>query len=181
MKAIQIHDQNFEFYINRDQLLNAVRLLAERLAKDLDGEIPIFISILNGSFVFAADFMRAYPGECEISFIKLASYDKTKSTGKVKQLLGINEDLTNRTVVVLEDIIDTGATLQKTYEILANAKVKQLKIVSMFFKPEVFKKELHIDYVAFEIPDNFIVGYGLDYNGLGRNLPDVYKLSKTNL
>jgi len=178
MKPIVIHDKEFEVYINRDSIAQAVTALAQRLKKDLDGEVPIFISILNGAFIFAADFMRAYEGACEISFIKLASYEKTKSTGKVKQLLGINEDLTNRTVVVLEDIIDTGTTLQSIYEILEEEQLKDLKIATLFFKPDVFRKELHIDYVAFEIPDTFIVGYGLDYDGLGRNLPDIYKLLK---
>tara|TARA_B100000809_G_C15139454_1_gene532374 strand:+ start:4490 stop:5026 length:537 start_codon:yes stop_codon:yes gene_type:complete len=178
MKPITIHDNNFEVYINRETIARGVTALARQLKKDLNGEIPIFISILNGAFVFAADFMRAYEGECEISFIKLASYEKTESTGKVKQMLGINEDLTNRTVVVLEDIIDTGTTLQSIYKILGEEKLKDLKIATLFFKPEVFKKELHIDYVAFDIPDNFIVGYGLDYDGLGRNLPDIYKLIK---
>lgn len=178
MKPITIHDQQFEVYIKRDKIAQAVTALAKQLKKDLDGEIPIFISILNGGFIFAADFIRAFEGECEISFIKLASYAKTASTGKVKQLLGINEDLTNRTVVVLEDIIDTGTTLQKIYQILGEENLKDLKIATLFFKPDVFRKELHIDYVSFEIPDNFIVGYGLDYDGLGRNLPDIYKLSK---
>lgn len=178
MKPIQIHDKNFEVYIDRDKIQQAVSSLAQQLKKDLKGERPLFISILNGAFIFAADFIRAYKSECEITFIKLASYEKTKSSGKVKQLLGINEDLTDRTIIVLEDIIDTGTTLQEIYKILGEEKVKDLKIVSLFFKPEVFKKELHIDYVAFEIPDNFIVGYGLDYDGLGRNLPDIYKLSK---
>lgn len=178
MKPIQIHDKNFEVYIERDKIQQAVSSLAQQLKKDLKGERPLFVSILNGAFIFAADFLRAFEDECEITFIKLASYEKTKSSGKVKQLLGINEDLTGRTIVVLEDIIDTGATLQEIYNILGEEKIKDLKIVSLFFKPEVFKKELHIDYVAFQIPDNFIVGYGLDYDGLGRNLPDIYKLSK---
>lgn len=178
MKLIQIHDKNFEVYIDRDKIQQAVSSLAQQLKKDLKGERPLFVSILNGAFIFAADFIRAFEDECEITFIKLASYEKTKSSGKVKQLLGINEDLTDRTIVVLEDIIDTGTTLQEIYKILGEEKIKDLKIVSLFFKPEVFKKELHIDYVAFEIPDNFIVGYGLDYDGLGRNLPDIYKLSK---
>ena len=175
IKPIKIHDKQFEVYINKNRISKAVDLLAKQLHKELKGEVPIFLSILNGAFVFAADFVRAYPGECEISFIKLASYEKTKSTGKVKQLLGINEDLTNRTVIVLEDIIDTGETLQKTHEILDGENLKDLKIATLFLKPEVYKKELHIDYVAFEIPDTFIVGYGLDYDGLGRNLPDIYK------
>jgi len=178
MKLIQIHDKNFEVYIDRDKIQQAVSSLAQQLKKDLKGERPLFVSILNGAFIFAADFIRSFEDECEITFIKLASYEKTKSSGKVKQLLGINEDLTDRTIVVLEDIIDTGTTLQEIYKILGEEKIKDLKIVSLFFKPEVFKKELHIDYVAFEIPDNFIVGYGLDYDGLGRNLQDIYKLSK---
>jgi len=178
MKLIQIHDKNFEVYIDRDKIQQAVSSLAQQLKKDLKDERPLFVSILNGAFIFAADFIRSFEDECEITFIKLASYEKTKSSGKVKQLLGINEDLTDRTIVVLEDIIDTGTTLQEIYKILGEEKIKDLKIVSLFFKPEVFKKELHIDYVAFEIPDNFIVGYGLDYDGLGRNLPDIYKLSK---
>lgn len=178
MRPIKIHDKNFEVYINRDRIQQAVSSLAQQLKKDLKGERPLFISILNGAFIFAADFMRAFEAECEITFIKLASYEKTQSSGKVKQLLGINEDLTDRTIVVLEDIIDTGTTLQEIYKILGEENIKDLKIVSLFFKPDVFKKELHIDYVAFQIPDNFIVGYGLDYDGLGRNLPDIYKLSK---
>ncbi len=178
MKPITIHDQQFEVYIHRDKIAQAVTSLAKQLKNDLNGEVPIFISILNGGFVFAADFIRAFDGECEISFIKLASYEKTKSTGKVKQLLGINEELSGRTIVVLEDIIDTGTTLQKIHEILGEEKLKDFKIVTLFFKPDVFRKELHIDYVSFEIPDYFIVGYGLDYDRLGRNLPDVYKLLK---
>ena len=177
MTPITIHDKNFELFIDRSSIRKAVNKLAQQLKEDLNGEVPIFISILNGAFIFAADFMRAYEGECEISFIKLASYQKTASTGNVKKLLGINEDLKNRTVVVLEDIIDTGTTLQSIYEILGKEQVKALKIVTLFFKPDVFRKELHIDYVAFEIQDRFIVGYGLDYDGLGRNLPDIYKLS----
>lgn len=179
MGPIKIHNKHFDIFIDRDKIGNAVHGLAQKLKKDLNGETPLFISILNGAFIFAADFIRAYEGPCEVSFIKLASYEKTQTSGKVQQLLGINENLTNRTVVILEDIIDTGTTLQKIYEILGEEKPKDLKIISLFFKPEVYKKELEIDYVAFEIPDNFIVGYGLDYDGLGRNLPDIYKLLKS--
>lgn len=178
MKPITIHDKSFEVFIHRKKIATAISRLAEQIKEDLNGEIPLFVSILNGAFVFAADFMRAYDAPCEITFIKLASYEKTASTGKVKQLLGINEDVTNRTIVVLEDIIDTGATLQKIYDILEEEHIKDLKVATLFFKPEVFKKELHIDYVGFEIPDEFILGYGLDYDRLGRNLPDIYKLSK---
>lgn len=177
MESVKIQDKKFQLYISKERIATAIQSLASEIKTDLNNEIPLFIGILNGSFVFTSDLMRAYDGLCEVSFIKLASYDKTTSTGKVNQLLGINEDLTDRTVVVLEDIIDTGATLQKIYDILQDEPIKCLKVATLFFKPEVFKKELHIDYVGIEIPDDFIVGYGLDYDGLGRNLPDIYKLT----
>jgi len=177
MESIEIHDKKFDLYIDKDKIAAAIKSLAFKIKEDLKEETPLFIGILNGSFIFTADLMRAYENHCEISFIKLASYQETKSTGKVTELLGINEDLTGRTVVVLEDIIDTGTTLQKIYDILKEEPIGKLKVATLFFKPEVFKKELHIDYVGIEIPDDFIVGYGLDYDGLGRNLPNIYKLS----
>lgn len=178
MKTVKIKDRQFELYIDKKRIAIAVQTLAKKIREDLKNETPLFIGILNGSFIFVGDLMRAYGATCEVSFIKLASYDKTASTGKVRQLLGIYEDLTDRTVVVLEDIIDTGATLQKIYDILDDAPLKKLKMATLFFKPSVFKKELHIDYVGMEIPDEFIVGYGMDYDGQGRNLPEIYKLSK---
>lgn len=177
MKSLKLHDKHFDVLIPEERIITAIKKMAEDIKHDLNGEIPLFIGILNGSFIFSADFLRNFQGDCEISFLKLASYENTKSTGVVNELLGINEDLTNRTLVILEDIIDTGATLQKVYDILREEPIKQLKVATLFFKPEVFKKELHIDYVGFSIPDEFIVGYGLDYNGYGRNLPDIYKLS----
>ncbi len=179
MGLIKVHDKYFEPYIDKTRIADTVASLAQQIKADLKDETPLFVSILNGSFVLTADLMRAYESDCEITFVKLASYEKTQSTGKVNQLLGINEDLTGRTIVVLEDIIDTGNTLQKIYDILGKEPIKELKIATLFFKPDVFKKELHIDYVGIEIPDNFILGYGLDYDGLGRNLPDIYKLAKS--
>jgi adenylate kinase len=177
MKTVKIHDKTFDRFITKKDIGTAVRSMAKKIKDDLKGEVPLFIGILNGSFIFAGDIMRSFEGDCEISFLKLASYEKTGSTGIVNQLLGINEDLTNRTIVILEDIIDTGATLQKIYDILRNEPIKELKVATLFFKPDVFKKELHIDHVGFSIPDDFIVGYGLDYDGYGRNLPDIYKLT----
>ncbi len=176
METVKIHDKDFSHYISSTKIAEVVESLASQIKEDIKEETPIFIGILNGSFIFTADFLRAYKGSCEVSFIKLASYCQTESTGKVNQLLGINEDLTNRTVIVLEDIIDTGNTLQKIYDILKDEPLKELKVATLFFKPDVFKKELHIDYVGMSIPDDFIVGYGLDYDRLGRNLPDIYKL-----
>lgn len=178
MSSVKIHDKFFDLYVGKEQIAEIVNTLATQIKNDLGNEVPLFISILNGSFILTADLIRAYGSDCEISFVKLASYEKKQSTGKVNQLLGINEDLTGRTIVVLEDIIDTGNTLQKIYEILGNEPIKELKIATLFFKPDVFKKELTIDYIGMDIPDKFILGYGLDYDGLGRNLPDIYKLLK---
>ena len=177
METIQIHDKHFVPFINRDKIDRYVEFLANQIAQDLDpNEVPIFIGILNGSFMFAADFVRKYPHECHITFVKMASYEGVNSTGKIKHLVGINENLEGRTVVILEDIIDTGNTLSEIYEIFRDKKVKQLKIATLFFKPDVFRKELPIDYIGKSIEDKFIVGYGLDYDGLGRNLSDIYQL-----
>jgi len=177
METIQIHDKHFVPFINRDKIERYVEFIANQVAQDLDpNEVPIFIGILNGSFMFAADFVRKYPHDCHITFVKMASYEGVNSTGKIKHLVGINEDLTGRTVVILEDIIDTGNTLAEIYEIFRDKKVKELKIATLFFKPDVFRKELPIDYIGKSIEDKFIVGYGLDYDGLGRNLSDIYQL-----
>ena len=177
METIKIHDKNFVPFIDRAKINKYVEFMAQQIAKDIGpDEVPIFIGILNGSFMFAADFVRCYPNECHITFVKMASYEGVNSTGKIKHLVGINEDLTGKTVVILEDIIDTGNTLAEIYEIFRDKNVKQLKIATLFFKPDVFRKELPIDYIGKSIEDKFIVGYGLDYDGLGRNLPDIYQL-----
>jgi len=177
MESIQIHDKHFVPFINRDKISRYIEFMANQIAEDIGpDEVPIFIGILNGSFMFAADFVRNYPHDCHITFVKMASYDGVNSTGKIKHLVGINEDLTGKTVVILEDIIDTGNTLAEIYEIFRDKKVKKLMIATLFFKPDVFRKELHIDYIGKSIEDKFIVGYGLDYDGLGRNLPDIYQL-----
>ncbi len=178
MSIIKLHDLYFKPFINKKELNTIVKNLADQVKADLPkDEIPIFIGILNGCFLFAADFIREFQGNCEVSFVKLASYEGTKSSEKVKNLVGVNEDLTNRTVIILEDIIDTGATLQEIYNIFRTKNVKQLKVATLFFKPDVFKKELPIDYIGKSIEDKFIVGYGLDYNGLGRNYADIYQLT----
>jgi len=177
MGIIKIHDKYFKKYIPKDQIATAVSQMVKQVAKDCKNETPIFIGILNGSFMFVADFVRKYKFNCEVSFVKLASYQGTNSTGKIKQLVGLNQNLEGRTVVILEDIIDTGNTLQEIYEIFKDKKLKQLKIATLFFKPDVFKKDLHIDYIGLSIPDEFIVGYGLDYDNLGRNLANIYQLT----
>ena len=178
MAIFKLHDKHFKKYISKVQIAEAVTELVKEVAKDCKNETPIFIGILNGSFMFVADFVRKYKFNCEVSFVKLASYEGTSSTGKIKQLVGLNENLEGRTVVILEDIIDTGNTLQEIYNIFSDKKLKQLKIATLFFKPDVFKKDLPIDYIGIPIPDEFIVGYGLDYDGLGRNFANVYKLTE---
>ncbi len=176
MSTIKLHDKYFEPYLSKEKIESITQSLVDQIAKDCKDDVPIFIGILNGSFMFVADFIRKYPRACEVSFVKMASYKGVKSTGSVTELVGINEDLTGRTVVILEDIIDTGNTLQKIYEIFKDKKVGKLKIATLFFKPDVFKKELPIDYIGLSIPDKFIVGYGLDYDNLGRNIDSIYKI-----
>jgi adenylate kinase len=179
MSTIKLHDLHFKPFISENELSKIVSSLVKEVRVDLTtNEVPLFIGILNGSFLFAADFIRKYPNNCEVSFVKLSSYQGTESSEIVNELIGINEDLTGRTVIILEDIIDTGATLHKIYDTFKNKNVKQLKIATLFFKPDVYRKELPIHYIGKSIEDKFIVGYGLDYNGLGRNLPAVYQLTK---
>ncbi len=181
MSIIKLHDSYFKPYISKKKIELIIEQMVKQIATDCKGETPIFIGILNGSFMFVADFIRQYNDDCEVSFVKLASYDGTKSTGTVNELVGINEDLTGRTVVILEDIIDTGNTLQKIYDIFKDRNVKSLKIATLFFKPDVFTKALPIDYIGLSIPDEFIIGYGLDYNNLGRNLSSIYKITTNKM
>ncbi len=177
--SIRIKDKNFIPFIDRERIKTYVQFLARRIAEEMEpGEVPVFVGILNGSFMFAADFIREYAQDCHITFVKMASYEGVSSTGKVKQLVGINEDLTGKTVIILEDIIDTGNTLAEIYEVFRDQNVRQLKVATLFFKPDVFRKELPIDYIGKSIEDRFVVGYGLDYDGLGRNLPDLYQLAE---
>ncbi len=177
MSIIKLHDKYFKQYIPAEKLQTVIKKMAHDIGREYQNETPIFIGILNGSFMFVADFIREYPGNCEVSFVKLASYTGTSSTGAVKQLVGVNQDLEGRIVVILEDIIDTGNTLEEIYKIFSDKKVKQLKIATLFFKPDVFRKELPIDHIGLSIPDKFIVGYGLDYDNLGRNFGAIYQLT----
>jgi len=180
-QTIQLHDKFFNHFFDAEKIKEAIQSLVHQIQDDLRDEVPLFIGILNGSFMFVADFIREYPTDCEVTFVKLASYEGTNSTGIVNELVGLNEDLTGKTVVILEDIIDTGNTLEKIYDIFEDLPIKQLKLATLFFKPDVFKKALPIDYIGISIPDRFIVGYGLDYDGLGRNLKDIYELKTENM
>ncbi|MUP46625.1 hypoxanthine phosphoribosyltransferase [Gramella sp. BOM4] len=172
---IKLHDLEFEPFISEQEINKVIDQLSEQLNRDFGSKTPLFIGVLNGSFMFASEIIKRFNSDCEISFVKLGSYDGTESTGEVKTLLGLNQDLKGRTVILLEDIVDTGNTLVEIDKILKQAEVKEYKVVSLFFKPEAYKKSVPVDYIGMEIPNKFIVGYGLDYDGLGRNLTQVYK------
>lgn len=179
MTQITLHDKVFSKYISSGEILDAVKNIAECINNDIKNEeLPVFLSILNGSFMFTSDLMKYINFDCLLSFIKLSSYDGLSSKGEIKELIGLNFDLTGKTVVILEDIIDTGVTVEHLVGVISKYKPKQLKIATMLFKPEAYAKDIKLDYTGILVPNEFIVGYGLDYNGLGRNYPDIYKLVK---
>ncbi len=175
---IQLHDKQFVPFISAKEIDFAIAKMVALIEDDFADETPVFIGVLNGSFMVVSDFMKKYKKPCELSFIKMASYEGTSTTNDVKQLIGLNQDLSGRTVVVIEDIVDTGNTLVELKELFKKQNVKHFKIATLFFKPEAYKKEVKIDYIGIRIPNKFIVGYGLDYDGLGRNLPEVYQLKE---
>ena len=176
LNVLQLHDKHFVPFINAADIEAAVIRMAKQAEADLKGEIPVFVGVLNGAFMVLSDFAKHYTNPCEISFVKMASYEGTTSKGAVRQLIGLNQDLEGRSVVIVEDIVDTGNTIEELKKIFEAQKVKQLKIATLFFKPEAYTKDILLDYIGFEIPNKFIVGYGLDYDGLGRNLPEIYQL-----
>ncbi|WP_109700032.1 hypoxanthine phosphoribosyltransferase [Chitinophaga deserti] len=175
---IQVHDKKFVPYITEEKLQARIKEMAQQLSLDLEGKRPLFIAILNGSFMFAADVFKYLTIEAEISFIKLASYKGTKSTGNVITAIGLDEDLFGRTVVILEDIVDTGKTLSQFLPQLEHQQPKRLMVVSLLHKPEALTHHVKIDYLGFSVPNKFLLGYGLDYDGLGRNLPEIYQLAE---
>ena len=176
MNRVEINGKTFEVSVPEADIRRRVKELAQRLSQDLEGQNPLFVAILNGSFIFAADLMREMTIPCEISFVKLASYQGTASTGTVQEVIGLNEDLTGRTVVIVEDIVESGLTIQKMKAQAAALHAGTVKVCTLFFKPALLREGTAPDYVAFEIPNAFIVGYGLDYDRKGRQLREVYSL-----
>ncbi len=176
MNNVRIHDKTFKPYISEESIREKVAELAGALNRDYKGKNPIFISILNGAFIFAADLFKSLTIDAEISFIKLASYKGMKSSGQVITAIGLDTEIFDRHVVILEDIVDTGKTLHEFLPQLWHQQPASLKIVALLHKPEATVYPLKVDYTGFEIPDKFVVGYGLDYNGLGRNTAAIYQL-----
>ena len=176
MTTVSVRDKTFEVYIEEAKIQKKISELADRMNVDFKDKRPLFLAVLNGSFLFAADLFKKLTIECEISFVKLASYEGTQTTEKVKKLIGMTENIKGRTVVVLEDIVDTGITINEMMAQLMDHEPAQIKIATLLFKPAAYIKRVHLDYVGFEVPKVFLLGYGLDYDGLGRNLNDIYKI-----
>ena len=176
MSIVKIKDLTFKTFIPESEIQQRVKAVAEKINKDLDGKNPLLLAVLNGSFVFAADLIRNITIPCEISFVKLASYQGTTSTGKIKEVIGLNEDLTGRTVVIVEDIVDTGFTMKRMIETLGTRHPESIHICSLLVKPDKLQVPLDIEYAAIEIPNDFIVGYGLDYDQQGRQIRDIYTI-----
>lgn len=174
MDTIKIKDKNFAISIPEAKILQEVDRLAAQISRDLEGKNPLFLGILNGSFMFAADLFRRITIPAEISFVKLASYEGTNSTGVIKEVIGLSENICGRTIVIVEDIVDTGCTMKKLLENLGTRSPESIHVCTLLLKPEKLKVSLDVEYVALEIPNDFIVGYGLDYDGYGRNLKDIY-------
>ena len=179
MKRIKLWDKEFEISLPYEEIQTAIKKMAVQMKIDLQGKNALFICILNGSFMFAADLMKELElVDAELSFLKLASYEGTSSTGDLKELIGLNENIKDRTVVVLEDIVDSGHTIANVIAQIIEKGAKEVKIATLLFKPDAIKKKIKLDYVGLVIPNDFIVGYGLDYDRRGRNFKDIYTLVK---
>jgi len=172
---VKVHDLSFSPFITEIQIKQQVEAIGAKISQKHASTTPVFIAVLNGSFIFAADLMRACKIESEISFIKLASYEGTSTTGVVTTLLGLDTSIKDRQVIIIEDIIDTGTTMKSLIETLESYQPSGIEIATLLIKPDALKYDLKIDYTGFEIPNDFVVGYGLDYNGIGRNLKGIYQ------
>jgi hypoxanthine phosphoribosyltransferase len=176
--VIQLHDKKFEVFIAEEEINFAIETMVKQIEADFFDDVPVFIGVLNGSFMVVSDLLKKYNQPCEVSFVKMASYEGTQTTNAVKQLIGLNQNLEGRSVIIVEDIVDTGNTIAELKALLKQHHVKHFKIATLFLKLDAYTKDIKLDYVGIRIPDKFIVGYGLDYDGLGRNLKDVYQLSE---
>ncbi|MBE0646517.1 MAG: hypoxanthine phosphoribosyltransferase [Bacteroidales bacterium] len=176
MEIVEVKDKVFRRFISEEKIMKGVQEISTRINMDYKGKNPLLLAVLNGAFIFAADLIRELTIPCQISFVKYASYAGTRTTEDVKELIGLNEEINGRHIIVVEDIVDSGITMDHLLRDLNNYQPASVKLACFFLKPEAFIKSFNIDYLGMEIPNDFIVGYGLDYDGYGRNLPEIYKL-----
>lgn len=178
MKNVTLHDKSFKPFLAKEEIQKAIQQLAISIQKDYNTLNPVFLGVLNGSFLFTADLVREFNSDCEVSFIRMASYEGTNTTGTVNTVMGLKESLKDRHVIIIEDIVDTGNTVEKLVEVLKKEQPSSLKIATLLYKPKAYQKNIPIDYVAISVGNEFLVGYGLDYDGLGRNLKDIYIINE---
>jgi hypoxanthine phosphoribosyltransferase len=178
LESIVVKDREFTPYIPKEKIQEAIDEMAFKIAEDIADKNPLFLVILNGAFIFASDLIRRFDFPLELSFVKLSSYIGTLSSNTINELIGLDETIRNRTVVIVEDIIDSGITMSYTLNKLRDLEAADVRIATLLFKPDAFKKGYPIDYIGIEIPNDFIIGYGLDYDGYGRNYPDIYQIKE---
>ncbi len=178
MSDITLHDKTFEIYLEESEIQTAVKRLAEEINKDYQGKKPIILSILNGSFIFTADLVRFFSFPLTVEFVRYSSYEGTSSTGRITKMLGMKSDIKGKDLIIVEDIIDTGFTLHNALKDLRAQEPASIRIASLLVKPKALKHDVPCDYVGFNIPNDFVVGYGLDYDEYGRDLPAIYKLKE---
>jgi hypoxanthine phosphoribosyltransferase len=176
MDQIRVKDKDFKLFLSEKQIQENIQRIADKINHDLDGKNPLFLAVLNGSFMFAADLMKKITIPSQISFVKLASYEGMQSGGTIREVFGLTEKIEGRTVVIVEDIVDSGRTMQQLLRSLDSRSPAEIRIATFLLKPEALQCELALDYVVFEVPNEFVVGYGMDYDGFGRNLSEVYSL-----
>lgn len=179
MKTIKVRDKEFELFISEEEINKSIDRVAKKIESELVDDDPLFICVLNGSFMFASELMKRINIPCEITFVRVSSYDGTQSTGQLKEVYGLEMEVENRTIILVEDIVDTGNTMKMMLKQFGKLNPKSIKIATLLFKPDALvHKDLRLEYVAMEIPSDFIVGFGLDYDGHGRNYPDIYKIKE---
>ena len=178
MGTIQVKDREFEVFLKEEDIQKEIKRVAAEINRDYEGKEPLFLCILNGSFMFAADLLKDVSIPCNVSFVKVSSYQGTDTTGKVKELMGLQEDVEGRHIIIVEDIVDTGYTMRDVLDSLAEKKAASVQVCALLCKPDKLKVDINLKYLAMNIPNGFIVGYGLDYDGFGRNSRDIYKIVK---
>ena len=178
MKKVTLKDKNFQLFIDSKELNNSIESLSNKINQDYSDREPIFLCVLNGAFVFAAELIKRFNHECQVSFVKLSSYQGVQSSGTINSLIGLNEDIKEKDVIIVEDIVDTGQTIANIVENILNKNPRSIEVATLLYKPKSYQKQIPIKYRAIEIGNDFIVGFGLDYNGLGRNLEEIYIIEK---